>query len=61
LVDRLTGKPITDATHGNAPGPAASARVQRRLTKPRNATETASAPAPIKPGSRGRTSSATPK
>ena len=35
LVDRLTGKPITEATHTNAPGPAVSARVQRRLTKPR--------------------------
>ncbi len=35
LVDRLTGKPITEATHTNAPGPAASTRVQRRLTKPR--------------------------
>lgn len=35
LVDRSTGKPITEATHMNAPGPAASARVQRRLTKPR--------------------------
>ncbi|WP_328516567.1 hypothetical protein [Tardiphaga alba] len=35
LVDRNTGKPITEATHANAPGPAASARVQRRLTKPR--------------------------
>src|SRR4051812_47135594 len=34
LVDRLTGKPITEATHGNAPGPAASARVQRRLSRP---------------------------
>ena len=35
LVDRRTGKPITEATHANAPGPAASARVQRRLSKPR--------------------------
>jgi DNA-binding HxlR family transcriptional regulator len=35
MVDRNTGKPITEATHMNAPGPAASARVQRRLTKPR--------------------------
>ena len=35
LVDRRTGKPITEATHSNAPGPAASARVQRRLSKPR--------------------------
>jgi DNA-binding HxlR family transcriptional regulator len=31
LVDRLTGQPITDATHRNAAGPAASARVQKRL------------------------------
>jgi DNA-binding HxlR family transcriptional regulator len=58
LVDRLTGKPITDATHGNAPGPAASARLQGRLAKPRH-SETAPAPAPtsIKPRTRGRTSS----
>jgi DNA-binding HxlR family transcriptional regulator len=35
LVDRLTGKPITESTHTNAPGPAASARVQRRLSKSR--------------------------
>jgi len=35
LVDRNTGKPITEATHTNAPGPAASPRVQRRLNKPR--------------------------
>lgn len=35
LVDRNTGKPITEATHTNAPGPAATARVQRRYGKPR--------------------------
>ncbi len=35
LVDRLTGKPITDATHANAAGPAAGPRVQKRLSKPR--------------------------
>jgi DNA-binding HxlR family transcriptional regulator len=33
LVDRLTGKPITDATHTNAAGPAAGPRVQKRLAK----------------------------
>jgi DNA-binding HxlR family transcriptional regulator len=33
LVDRNTGKPITDATHTNAAGPAATPRVQRRLSK----------------------------
>lgn len=31
LVDRLTGKPITDRTHRNAAGPAAGARVKKRL------------------------------
>jgi DNA-binding HxlR family transcriptional regulator len=31
LVDRLTGAPITDATHRNAAGPAAGARVKKRL------------------------------
>jgi DNA-binding HxlR family transcriptional regulator len=31
LVDRVTGQPITDATHRNAAGPAAGAGVHRRL------------------------------
>ena len=35
LVDRRTGKPITEATHVNAPGPAASASFQQRYKKPR--------------------------
>jgi DNA-binding HxlR family transcriptional regulator len=35
LVDRVTGQPITDATHKNAAGPAAGARVKARLSKPR--------------------------
>jgi DNA-binding HxlR family transcriptional regulator len=64
LVDRLTGKPITDATHANAPGPAASQRVQRRLTKPRKTeTTTDTTPEPAattKPKRRGRTPSVTP-
>ena len=33
LVDRNTGQPITDATHVNAPGPAAGPRVRKRLTR----------------------------
>ena len=40
LVDRVTGKAITDATHANAAGPAASPRVQRRLSKPRKTPAT---------------------
>ncbi|MDB5654505.1 MAG: putative transcriptional regulator [Tardiphaga sp.] len=40
LVDRLTGKPITDATHANAPGPAAGPKVQRRLSRPRKIAAT---------------------
>jgi DNA-binding HxlR family transcriptional regulator len=40
LVDRLTGKPITDATHANAAGPAAGARVQKRLGKSRKTAGT---------------------
>ncbi len=40
LVDRVTGKPITDATHANAPGPAAGPRVQKRLSKPRKTPAT---------------------
>jgi DNA-binding HxlR family transcriptional regulator len=35
LIDRLTGKPITEATHTNVPGPAASARLQRRYDRSR--------------------------
>jgi len=31
LVDRVTGLPISDATHRNAAGPAAGARVKKRL------------------------------
>jgi DNA-binding HxlR family transcriptional regulator len=31
LVDRLTGQPITEATHKNTAGPAAGARVKKRL------------------------------
>ena len=33
LVDKRTGDPITDATHRNAPGPAASERIKRRLAR----------------------------
>ena len=40
LVDRNTGLPITDATHANAAGPAASPRIQRRLSKPRKTPAT---------------------
>ena len=40
LVDRNTGLPITDATHANAAGPAASPRIQRRLSKSRKNSET---------------------
>ena len=38
LVDRNTGKPITDATHRNAAGPAAGPRVQKRLSRKSAAT-----------------------
>jgi DNA-binding HxlR family transcriptional regulator len=31
LIDRVTGRPITDASHRNAAGPAAGVRVKRRL------------------------------
>jgi DNA-binding HxlR family transcriptional regulator len=31
FVDRATGRPITEADHGFAPGPAAGERIQRRL------------------------------
>jgi DNA-binding HxlR family transcriptional regulator len=61
LVDRLTGQPITDATHKNAPGPAAGARVKKRLgarrgtapTEPtRSATRSAKPARRTSPGSR---------
>jgi DNA-binding HxlR family transcriptional regulator len=51
LVDRVTGRPITDATHGNAAGPAAGARVKKRLGRqhtaatPEAASQTRNAPA----------------
>ena len=38
LVDRNTGRPITDATHANAPGPAAGPGVRKRLTRKTSAT-----------------------
>jgi DNA-binding HxlR family transcriptional regulator len=38
LVDRNTGKPITDATHRNVAGPAAGPRVQKRLGRKSDAT-----------------------
>jgi DNA-binding HxlR family transcriptional regulator len=44
LVDRLTGQPITDATHRNAAGPAAGAGVKKRLAARRGAAQTAPAP-----------------
>lgn len=31
LIDRLTGQPISEATHRNVPGPAAGARMRKRL------------------------------
>lgn len=40
LIDRNTGKLITDATHRNVPGPAAGAGVKARLGKPRLARST---------------------
>ena len=38
LVDCNTGQPITDATHANAPGPAAGPRVKKRLARRTPAT-----------------------
>jgi DNA-binding HxlR family transcriptional regulator len=43
LVDRVTGQPITDVTHRNAAGPAAAARVQKRLGAPRKSSSAESA------------------
>src|SRR5258708_9139795 len=45
LVDRLTGQPITDATHKNAAGPAAGARVKNRLGTQRKNSRREPAPA----------------
>jgi DNA-binding HxlR family transcriptional regulator len=44
LVDRVTGQPITDATHKNAAGPAAGARVKKRLGASRKISEPKSSP-----------------
>jgi DNA-binding HxlR family transcriptional regulator len=54
LVDRMTGKMITDATHRNAAGPAAGARVHRRLARaanPPSATPIAGEDRPRRPRS----------
>jgi DNA-binding HxlR family transcriptional regulator len=40
LVDRVTGQPITDATHKNAAGPAAGAGVKKRLGASRKTRQT---------------------
>jgi DNA-binding HxlR family transcriptional regulator len=45
LVDRVTGQPITEATHKNAAGPAAGARVKKRLGAPRKPSPAKPAPA----------------
>jgi DNA-binding HxlR family transcriptional regulator len=42
LVDRTTGRPVTDASHVTAPGPAASARTRQRYAS-------AASPVPGKP------------
>jgi DNA-binding HxlR family transcriptional regulator len=45
LVDRVTGQPITAASHRNAAGPAASARVHKRLGLAHKTSPSESAPA----------------
>jgi DNA-binding HxlR family transcriptional regulator len=59
LVDRNTGKPITDATHRNAAGPAAGPRVQKRLSRAHVVAPADPTPA-TKPNARRRKSSAAP-
>jgi DNA-binding HxlR family transcriptional regulator len=59
LVDRNTGLPITEATHRNAPGPAAGARVQKRLSHPRP-PRAAVIPSASAPRKRARRSPQTP-
>jgi DNA-binding HxlR family transcriptional regulator len=44
LVDRVTGQPITEATHKNAAGHAAGARVKKRLGASRKISEPKSPP-----------------
>jgi DNA-binding HxlR family transcriptional regulator len=46
LVDRVTGQPISEATHKNAAGPAAGARIQKRLGAKRKSSRAAAASAP---------------
>jgi DNA-binding HxlR family transcriptional regulator len=68
LVDRLTGQPITDATHRNAAGPAAGARVKKRLAAQRKSAKPKPAeqkpaeqkPAEQKPASAARAARARP-
>jgi DNA-binding HxlR family transcriptional regulator len=49
LVDRVTGQPITDATHRNAAGPAAGAPVKKRLGASRKISEPKSSPSKSSP------------
>src|ERR1700676_1230699 len=61
LVDRLTGQPITEATHQNAAGPAAGARVRKRRAAPRKTSPTAATPTTDTARPKGRTSRRTPQ
>lgn len=55
LIDRNTGRPITEATHRNIAGPAAGSRVQKRLASPRK--DSASAATVTQTKMRGRRTS----
>jgi DNA-binding HxlR family transcriptional regulator len=61
LVDRLTGQTITEVSHKNAAGPAASARVQRRLNSSRNTPPNESGPASSRRAKSGVRASSAPK
>src|ERR1700737_3646600 len=61
LVDRLTGQPITEATHQNAAGPAAGARVRKRLAAQRKPSPTAARPTTGGARTKGRTPRRTPR
>ena len=54
LVDRLTGRPITEATHQNRPGPAASARAEKATGARRSGTSPATGRADVPRAASGR-------
>ncbi len=57
LVDRRTGQPITETDHRYVPGPAANARVHKRLSSTRRARGVGAHKPPVQHGPRRQRSS----